>query len=120
MLLEQRCERLLRDANAGWRRYDGTMHPAFALPTIAKVTGRKSTITGMFFAALTPVIEPTDAEVRQVLRVLGMKDGAVALRTGWLSPSEPQGRRDRAPAKATTFAARATFGLVVGDTWPVR
>jgi hypothetical protein len=53
------------------------MHPDFDLPTIAKITGRKSTITGMFFAALTPVIAPTDAEVRQALRVLGMEEGAV-------------------------------------------
>ncbi len=31
----------------------------------------------MFFAALTPVFEPTDAEVREALGVLGMTEGAV-------------------------------------------
>lgn len=37
-----------------------------------KLTGRKTTITGLFFTSLTPYIEPTPAEVDEALKILGM------------------------------------------------
>ncbi len=51
------------------------MHPDFDLPVRSKITGRKSTITGLFLASITPCIEPTDDEVRDALSVLGMQEG---------------------------------------------
>ncbi|MEW6595552.1 MAG: HNH endonuclease [Thermodesulfobacteriota bacterium] len=50
------------------------MHPDFDLPGRSKITGRKSTITGLFLTSITPIIEPTDAEVREALAVLGMTE----------------------------------------------
>jgi len=39
------------------------------------LTGRRSTLTGLFFNTLTPYIEPTEAEVDEALGILGMKRG---------------------------------------------
>lgn len=50
-------------------------HQDFDLPGSSKITGRKSTITGLFLTSITPCIEPTDAEIREALEVLGMKPG---------------------------------------------
>lgn len=51
------------------------MHPDFNPPSIARITGRTSSITGAFFAAITPVVSPTDEEVDEALSVLGMSKG---------------------------------------------
>lgn len=52
-------------------------HPDFNPPAkVPKLTGRRSTLTGLFFTTLTPFIEPTDSEVDEALEVLGMKRGA--------------------------------------------
>ena len=48
-------------------------HPDFNPPgEPPKISGRSSTITGLFFNALTPYLEPTEAEVDKALDVLGM------------------------------------------------
>jgi HNH endonuclease len=53
------------------------MHPDFNPPGDSpKLTGRRSTITGLFFTSLTPYIEPSDAEVDKALEILGMSRGA--------------------------------------------
>jgi hypothetical protein len=41
-----------------------------------KLTGRRSTLTGLFFTTLTPYVEPTEAEVDEALAVLGMARGS--------------------------------------------
>lgn len=52
-------------------------HPDFNPPGKApKLTSRRSTLTGLFFATLTPYIEPTDSDVDEALAVLGMRRGA--------------------------------------------
>lgn len=52
-------------------------HPDFNPPGDApKLTGRRSTITGLFFTSLTPYIEPSDAEVDGALKILGMRRGS--------------------------------------------
>lgn len=52
-------------------------HPDFNPPAEApKLTGRRSTITGLFFTSLTPYVEPSDADVDEALEVLGMRRGA--------------------------------------------
>ena len=48
------------------------MHPDFQLPSPGRIDGRSSSITAAFFTAITPVIEPADAEVDQALAILGM------------------------------------------------
>ena len=51
-------------------------HPDFNPPgKPPKLTGRRSTLTGLFFTTLTPYIEPTEAEVDEALAVLGMARG---------------------------------------------
>lgn len=53
------------------------MHPDFNPPARdPKITGRKSTITGLFFVTVTPSVSPSDDEVDHALEVLGMKRGA--------------------------------------------
>ena len=51
------------------------MHPDFQLPSKGSIHGRSSSITASFFTAITPVVEPTEAEVDEVLRILGMRRG---------------------------------------------
>lgn len=51
-------------------------HPDFDLPSRGSVSGRTSSITAAFFQAITPVIEPADADVDEVLELLGMRRGA--------------------------------------------
>jgi hypothetical protein len=52
-------------------------HPDFNPPGDApKLTGRRSTITGLFFTSLTPYVEPTDEEVDEALGILGMNRGS--------------------------------------------
>jgi hypothetical protein len=48
------------------------MHPDFQLPSKMTIHGRSSSITASFFTALTPVIEPSEADVEEALEVLGM------------------------------------------------
>ena len=51
-------------------------HPDFNPPgEPPKLTGRRSTITGLFFMTLTPYVEPTEAEVDEALEILGMGRG---------------------------------------------
>jgi hypothetical protein len=51
------------------------MHSDFRMPGRSKLTGRKSTLTGLFLTSLTPCIEPSDDEIREALKVLGMQEG---------------------------------------------
>lgn len=52
-------------------------HPDFNPPAeMPKLTGRRSTLTGLFFTSLTPYVEPTETEVDEALTVLGMRRGA--------------------------------------------
>jgi hypothetical protein len=48
------------------------MHPQFNLPSRGSIKGRSSSITAAFFQAITPAVVPSDAEVDEVLRILGM------------------------------------------------
>lgn len=50
-------------------------HPEFKLPGIGRITGRVTSIRGAFFAAITPVVIPTEAEVDEALSVLDMSRG---------------------------------------------
>jgi hypothetical protein len=51
-------------------------HPGFNPPgKPPKLTGRTSTLTGLFFTTLTPYIEPSAEEVDEALPVLGMERG---------------------------------------------
>jgi hypothetical protein len=65
------------------------MHPDFDLPSPGSIKGRSSSITAAFIQAIVPVVEPTEAEVDEALRILGMKRGACVcaycgdLRTEW-------------------------------------
>jgi HNH endonuclease len=43
------------------------------LPTTMTVTGRSSSITNAFFNAIIPVIDPTEAEELEALRILGIE-----------------------------------------------
>jgi 5-methylcytosine-specific restriction endonuclease McrA len=56
-------------------RRSAKRHPDFDLPGRSKITGRKSTITGLFLTSITPCIEPTHEEICEALDVLGMKPG---------------------------------------------
>jgi hypothetical protein len=51
------------------------MHPDFDLPSKARIDGRTSSITAVFFQAITPVIVPSDAEIDEAITVLGMTNG---------------------------------------------
>jgi HNH endonuclease len=51
------------------------MHPEFNLPGRGRIDGRTSSITAAFFQAITPIILPSDAEVEEVIAVLGMALG---------------------------------------------
>jgi hypothetical protein len=51
------------------------MHPDFDLPSKARIDGRTSSITAVFFQAITPVVIPSDAEVEEAIKVLGMTNG---------------------------------------------
>jgi len=50
-------------------------HPDFKRPGIAHITGRTTSLRGAFFAAITPVISPDEAEVETALALLGMTRG---------------------------------------------
>lgn len=52
------------------------IHPDFNLPGRSKLTGRKSTLTGLFINSITPIVVPSMEEVDAALRVLGMTRGA--------------------------------------------
>ena len=55
-------------------------HPDFNPPgEPPKISGRRSTITGLFFTALTPYLEPTEAQVDKALDVLGMGRGSACV-----------------------------------------
>lgn len=49
------------------------MKNAFKMPRPVKITGRSSTITNSFVNSIIPVIEPSDAEIEEVLHILGME-----------------------------------------------
>jgi hypothetical protein len=52
------------------------MHPDFNPPIKdPRITSRKTTLTGLFFVTLTPLVLPTDEEVDEALGILGMKAG---------------------------------------------
>ena len=44
----------------------------FRLPSRASIAGRSSSITNAFIAAIMPIHVPTDAEIDQALKILGM------------------------------------------------
>lgn len=46
--------------------------PLCQLPAAMTVTGRSSSLTNAFITAIIPVIEPTEAEELEALRILGM------------------------------------------------
>ena len=47
------------------------MHPDFRYPGITTIDGRTSSITAAFFKAITPIIQPSEIEVDEVLEILG-------------------------------------------------
>ena len=47
------------------------------LPTPISVTGRSSSITNAFINSIIPVVEPTEAEELEALRILGMSPGNI-------------------------------------------
>jgi hypothetical protein len=49
-----------------------SMHPQFDLPSRGSIKGRSSSITAAFFQTVTPVVIPSDEEVDEALRILGM------------------------------------------------
>lgn len=53
-------------------------HPDFLLPSVTSIDGRISGITAAFFKAITPVVVPTEEDVDEVLRILGMSRGQSA------------------------------------------
>ncbi|MCB4436979.1 HNH endonuclease [Alteromonas sp. McT4-15] len=44
----------------------------FRMPTPMKITGRSSSITNAFINSIIPIIEPSGAQVKQALQILGM------------------------------------------------
>ncbi|WP_285363679.1 HNH endonuclease [Microbacterium sp. LMC-P-041] len=44
----------------------------FAMPKPVRITGRSSSITNSFVNGVIPVVVPTEAEVREALKILGM------------------------------------------------
>lgn len=50
------------------------LHPRFAMPKPVRITGRTSSITNSFVNGIIPVIWPTDAQIDEALRVLGMDE----------------------------------------------
>lgn len=48
------------------------MRKVFRMPTVVKITGRTSSITNAFVNGIIPVVEPTDEEIDDVLKILGM------------------------------------------------
>ena len=48
------------------------MKNVFKMPTPVKITGRTSTITNAFINGIIPVIEPSENEIDDALRTLGM------------------------------------------------
>lgn len=51
--------------------------PYCQLPTRMTVTGRSSSITNAFITAIIPVIEPSEVEELEALRILGMSPGDI-------------------------------------------
>ena len=45
---------------------------AFKMPTLMKITGRTSSITNAFGNGIIPSIQPSDKEIDEALKVLGM------------------------------------------------
>lgn len=52
-------------------------HPDFKLPSKDNVGGRVTTINSSFFKSITPVLVPTQMDVKNALEVLGMETGNV-------------------------------------------
>jgi hypothetical protein len=48
--------------------------PSFRMPTLMKITGRSSSITNEFISSITPVVQPTEGQVREALSILGMSE----------------------------------------------
>jgi len=44
----------------------------FSMPKPVKITGRSSSITNSFINSIIPVIQPTEAQVKEALEILGM------------------------------------------------
>jgi hypothetical protein len=49
------------------------MRKAFKMPRPVKITGRSSTITNSFVNSIIPVIPPSNEEIAEALRILGME-----------------------------------------------
>jgi len=49
----------------------------FQMPVPVKITGRSSSLTNSFANAIIPVIPPTEAEIEEVLSILGMDKESV-------------------------------------------
>src|ERR1041385_6913759 len=50
---------------------------AFRMPSVQTMVSRKSSITNAFVNALIPVIDPTNQEIAEALRILGMEPSDV-------------------------------------------
>lgn len=50
------------------------VHPRFAMPNPVRISGRTSSITNSFVNGIIPVIWPTDDQIDEALRVLGMDE----------------------------------------------
>lgn len=49
----------------------------FKMPKPVKITGRTSSITNAFVNGIIPVIEPTEAEIKEALSILGMDESTI-------------------------------------------
>lgn len=56
--------------------------PRFAMPKAVRITGRSSSITNSFVNGIIPVIPPTEQQIDQALRILGMDDAVVCAYCG--------------------------------------
>lgn len=69
---------------------------AFKMPRAVSIAGRTSTITNSFVDGIIPVVEPSDKEVEDALRVLGMIPDGQGLLGRVLEGPYPSGRGDEA------------------------
>lgn len=50
----------------------------FKMPSVMKITGRSSSITNAFINAVIPAVPPSDADIQEALKILGMTSDNIA------------------------------------------
>ncbi len=59
-------------SNAGNKTLAAALRRAFRMPAVQSMKSRKTSITNAFVSAIIPVVHPSDDEILEALRILGM------------------------------------------------